>query len=382
MNKLEKIMCSRCLYDSETPKISFDEKGVCNYCDLYDNLKKQFPGGKKGEEDFLKIVREIKAAGKNKKYDCVIGVSGGVDSSYLVHKVLEYGLRPLAVHYDNTWNYAVANENISKVLTKLNVDLYTYIVNNEEADDIFLSFLKASVPEIDASSDIGLASVLYIAAEKYGVQYVIEGHSFKAEGVAPLGWAYMDGKYIASIQKQFGSKKIKTFPNMPLYKFIKWIAIKRIRKIRPLWYLDYNKEAAKELLKREFDWKDYGGHHMENRISRFGHGFYLPIKFKMDQRKNAYGAAVREGVITREEGIRLLEAGRDYTKDELDNFKKRLKLTDEEFDKLIALPLKSFRDYPTYKKTFVRLKPLFFILLKFNLIPHSFYIKYTSKDEI
>lgn len=382
MNKKEVKMCARCLYDSETPKISFNEKGVCNYCDLYDSLKLQFPGGQNGEDEFQKIVDDIKRAGRNKKYDCVVGVSGGVDSSYLVYKMIQYGLRPLAVHYDNTWNYSVANENISKVLNKLNVDLYTYIVNNEEADDIFLSFLKASVPEIDASSDIGLASVLYIAAEKYGVKYVIEGHSFKAEGVAPLGWAYMDGKYIASIQKQFGSKKIKTFPNMSLYKFIKWTAIKRIRKIRPLWYLDYSKEKAKELLKREFDWSDYGGHHMENRISRFGHGYYLPNKFKMDQRKNAYGAAVREGVITREEGIELLAQERNYTKDDLESFKKRLKLSDEEFEKLMNLPLKSFRNYPTYKKAFVRLKPLFFILTKFNLIPYSFYIKYTSKDEI
>lgn len=379
---MEVKMCTRCLYDSETPKISFNEKGVCNYCDLYDNLKHQFPGGQKGEDEFQKIVGQIKRAGRNKKYDCVVGVSGGVDSSYLVYKIIQYGLRPLAVHYDNTWNYSVANENISKILNKLNVDLYTYIVNNEEADDIFLSFLKASVPEIDASSDIGLASVLYMAAEKHGVKYVIEGHSFKAEGVAPLGWAYMDGKYIASIQKQFGSKKIKTFPNMSLYKFIKWTAIRRIRKIRPLWYLDYSKEKAKELLKREFDWKDYGGHHMENRISRFGHGYYLPNKFKMDQRKNAYGAAVREGVISREQGIELLRKGTDYTEEELNSFKKRLGLSDVEFKGLMELPCKSFRDYPTYKKTFVRLKPLFYLMAKFNLIPYSFYIKYTSKDEI
>lgn len=374
--------CTRCLYDETTPSIFFDEQGVCNYCHQYDDLTRQYPLGEVGQQRFQKIVDKIKKEGAHKKYDCVVGVSGGTDSSYMVYLLKEvYGLRPLAVHYDNTWNYAVANQNIQKVLKALDVDLFTYVVNNVEVDDILKSFLKASVPEIDASTDIGLASVLYIAAEKYGVQYVFEGHSFRAEGVAPLGWSYMDGRYIEAIHKKFGTVKMKTFPNMTFFRMLKWTGIKQIKKIRPLWYLDYNKSDAKKFLTERFGWEDYGGHHMENRISRFGHGYYLPVKFKMDQRKNAFGAAIRAGKLTREEGKRLLELGRDYTEDELENFIKRLKMTRAEFDSYIAAPNKTYKDYPTYKKRFERLRPLFYFMYKSNLIPQSFYMKYCRKPK-
>lgn len=369
------------MYDETTPSISFDENGICNYCHQYDDLCKQYPVDEVGRKRFQDIIDKIKKEGKGKKYDCVVGVSGGTDSSYMVYMLKDYGLRPIAVHYDNTWNYAVANQNIQKVLGALNVDLFTYVVHNEEVDDIFRSFLKASVPEIDASSDIGLASVLYIAAEKFGVQYVFEGHSFRAEGVAPLGWSYMDGRYIQAIQKRFGTMPIKTFPNMTFFKMIKWTGIKRIRKIRPFWYLDYNKADAKKFLTEKCGWEDYGGHHMENRISRFGHGYYLPNKFKMDQRKNAFGAAVRAGKMSREEAKHLLTLPRDYTEDELQNFIKRLKLTRQEFDMYMAAPNKTYKDYPTYKKRFERLKPMFYLMYKANLIPQSFYMKYCSKSK-
>ncbi|HAB53651.1 MAG TPA: LPS biosynthesis protein, partial [Ignavibacteriales bacterium] len=224
-------MCSVCIYDDNVPGIQFDVNGVCNYCKLADQLQEEYKTGTpEGEQKYYQIVEQIKKDGFGKKYDCVIGVSGGTDSSYMVYTAIRHGLRPLAVHYDNTWNSAIATENIRKVLSKLKVDLYTHVVDNKESDDIFKSFFKAGVPELDGPTDIALAEVLYRAAAKNRVKYILEGHSYKAEGVSPLGSFYVDGKYIESIQKKFGKFKIKTFPNMNFFAFMKWILIKRIRK--------------------------------------------------------------------------------------------------------------------------------------------------------
>lgn len=162
-----------------------------------------------------------------------MGVSGGTDSSYMLYKVKEWGLRPLAAHYDNTWNTAIATENIRKITTKLNIDLFTIVIDNKEADDIFRSFFKASVPDLDCATDIALAETLYRAASKFNVRYVLEGHSFIAEGISPIGALYMDGKYIKSVHKQFGGLPMKSYPNMTFLTFMKWIILKRIKKIRP-----------------------------------------------------------------------------------------------------------------------------------------------------
>ena len=376
--------CERCIYNEKTPSIVFDEKGICNYCRLVEQLEKEYrTGTEEGEKKFLEIVDEIKHAGKNKKYDCVIGVSGGTDSSYMVYKAVEVGLRPLAVHYDNTWNSAIATQNIHKVLKKLNVDLYTHVVNNKEADNILRSFFKASVPDLDAPTDIALAEVLYRSANKFGVQYILEGHSFRSEGISPLGWIYIDGKYIETVQKRFGNYKIDTFPNMKLLTFLKWVVFKRIKKIRPLWYINYSKEEARRFLEKEFGWSYYGGHHLENRMTAFHHSYYNPVKFGIDQRCNSLSASVRLGNITRDEALREYYCEPPYLEEELlEYFKKRLELSEEEFESIMSLPAKTYRDYKTYKRTFERLRPLFWLLYKSSLVPHSFYIKYTSKSEI
>ena len=376
-------ICSRCIYDERIPKITFDEKGVCNYCKMMDDLQDQYKTATaEGEKEFFKIVEEVKKAGKGKKYDCVVGVSGGTDSSFMVVKVIEWGLRPLAVHYDNTWNTAIATENIRKVLGKLKIDLYTHVVDNKESDDIFKSFFKASVPDLDSPTDIALAEVLYRAADKYGVKYIFEGHSYKAEGVSPLGNNYIDGKYVKTVQRMFGTIPIKTFPNMDFMAFMKWILFKKIRKIRPLWYISYSKEAARDFLEKEFDWQYYGGHHLENRMTAFHHSYYNPVKFKKDQRNNSLSASVRAGLLDREEAIKIYNHPPPLDTELLAYFKKRLNLADIEFNEIMQRPPKSFRDYKTYKRRFEKLRPLFFILAKANLVPMSFYIKYTSKSEM
>ncbi len=380
VNGKNRQICSRCIYDETLSGISFDDDGVCNYCHTMEQLKEQYgTGTEKGERLLNEIIEKVKKSGEGKKYDCVVGVSGGTDSSYLVAKMVEWGLRPLAVHYDNTWNTAIATENIKKVLGKLNVDLYTYVVDNKEIDDIFLSFLKASVRELDASTDLALAEVMYRAAAKYKIKYMFDGHSFMSEGISPLSDMYFDGMYIKSIHKKYGKLPMKTYPLMSFSHFMKWSVVKRINRIRPLWYINYSKEEAREYLKKEFDWTYYGGHHLENRIVAFQHSYYTYHKFNMDNRNLSLAAAVRSGVMDREKAIHEYYETEPYLEDDLlGYFKERLNLSDEEFENIMNLPPKRYTEYKTYKKLFRTLKPLFYVLAKKNLVPMSFYMKYTS----
>lgn len=371
-------ICTRCIYDDRTPAISFDTKGVCSYCRMVDDLVEQYQTGlPEGERRIQEIIAKIKAEGKGKKYDCVIGVSGGTDSSYMVWWAIQNGLRPLAVHYDNTWNTSIATENIRKVLGKLKVDLYTHVCDNKEADDIFKAFFIAGVPEIEASTDLALAETMYRAAAKYKVKYVLEGHSFIAEGITPLGKNYFDGKYIKSIHKQFGKLPLKTYPLMTFAKFIRWTTLYRIQKIRPLWYIKYSKEEAKAFLQNEFGWQYYGGHHLENRMTAFFHGIYCPQKFNIDYRNNSLSASVRAGNMKREDAIHEYYETPPHIEPELlEYFKKRLKLSDEDYEAKMKEAPRYWEEFPTYKKRFERLRPFFFILMKANLVPHSFYMKY------
>lgn len=374
-------ICSRCIYDDTVPNISFDREGVCNYCRQIEALEREYPMGAEGEARLQKIVDEMKAAGRGKKYDAVIGVSGGCDSSYLVHQMKEvYGLRLLAAHFDNTWNSTIATENIHNVLDKLGVDLFTIVVDNKEYDDIYRSFFKAGVKDIDCATDIALATTLYRAAEKFGIKYMIEGHSFRTEGVAPLGWVYMDGKYIQSVHRQFGKLPMKTFPNLWLYKQLQWMLFGRIKKIRPLYYMNYDKEAAKKLLAEKYGWQWYGGHHLENRFTAFAHSYFFPRRWNMDFRIAGYSAYCRNGWMTREEALRLMAEPPHLEPGLLEFLKKRLGFSDEEFESLMTMPKKSYKDYPTYKQTFERMRPFFWLMYKMDLIPKSFYMKYTVKQ--
>ncbi len=378
---MKKLICTRCIYDDAVPNISFDAQGVCSYCRQIEALEAEYPTGREGEARLQKLVDEMKAAGRGKKYDAVIGVSGGCDSSYLVHQMKEvYGLRLLAAHFDNTWNSTIATENIHNVLDKLGVDLFTIVVDNKEYDDIYRSFFKAGVKDLETPTDIGLATTLYKAAEKFGIKYMIEGHSFRTEGVAPLGWIYMDGKYIESVHRQFGKVPMKSFPNLWLRNQLKWMLFGGIKKIRPLYYMDYDKEAAKQLLTEKYGWQWYGGHHLENRFTAFYHSYFLPTRWSIDFRIAGYSAYCRNGWMTREEALRLMDEPPHIEPGLVDFLKKRLGFSEEEFERLMTLPPKTYKDYVTYKKTFERMRPFFWVMYKMDLIPKSFYIKYTAKS--
>ncbi|KAA9327405.1 N-acetyl sugar amidotransferase [Adhaeribacter soli] len=371
-------ICSKCIYDETIPNIEFDKDGVCSYCRQVEMLNAQYqPGTAKGEEALKSIIAKIKAEGKGKKYDCILGVSGGTDSSYLLCKAVEWGLRPLAVHYDNTWNTAISTENIRKVTKYCNADLYTYVIDNKEADDIFRSFFMAQVPEFDASTDIGFAQVLRDACAKYNIKYVLEGHSYQAEGISPQGNNYFDGKYIEDIHKKYGRFPMKTYPNMTFFKFLKSILFHQVQFIRPLWYMDYSKKEAMSWLTEHTGWQYYGGHHLENRATGFLHTVYNPQKFGIDNRNWSLAAAARRGEIPREEALKIYNTPIVVDPEIVQYVKKRMGLTDLEYDNIMNSGIKrSWKDFKTYKKRFEKWRPFFKVMAESNRVPMSFYLKY------
>jgi hypothetical protein len=350
---------------------------VCNYCRQIDELRRMYGTGlEDGNEKFNDIVKRIKHYGKGKKYDCVVGVSGGVDSSYLLYLAKKYGLRPLAVHYDNTWNSAIATMNIQKVLHKLKIDLYTHVVNNKELDDILRSFFFAGVPELDAHTDLAYAYVLRKVCSRYGIKYILEGHSFIEEGITPIQDNYFDGKYIKSIHKKFGKVSLKTYPLMTFSKFLKSIILDRVEFIRPFWYINYSKTSSREFLSKFCDWKNYGGHHLENRITSYALSVYLPEKFNIDRRYYTISADLRNGLISRSDAIEKYNSPPVIEENIISYFKKRLNLSDKIYEEVMESSPKKWSDYQTYKKRFEIMRPIFKVLAKSNHVPMSFYLKY------
>ena len=371
-------VCKRCIYDEKTPGISFDSEGICNYCRQHEQLNREYPTGDEGWKRLTAIAEKIKHDQRKKEFDCVIGVSGGCDSSYLCYLAKEkLGLRPVAAHFDNTWNSKISVENIQRVLKKLDIPLYTYVMDNDEFSDLALSFLKASVPEIDSLTDIALTTTLYMAADKYDAKYIFNGHSFRTEGMTPLGWFYFDGKYIQSVHKQYGTVKMDRFPNLWLSKWMKWL-LKDIKRLRPLYYIDYHKEDAMKFLVKELDWQWYGGHHMENRYTIFCDNYILPRKFGIDFRYVEFSALIRSGQMTRDEALEKIQKPYEFDESILVEVKKRLSIGDEEFDRLIAQPKRTYHDFKTYHQTFRRMRLFFWLMYKMDRIPKSFYLKYTK----
>jgi len=373
------VICTRCIYDDRIPYVSFDRDGVCNYCRQHEALDREYPTGLEGRARLESLARRISSDGRGKKYDVVVGVSGGTDSSYLIHLAKELGLRPLAAHFDNTWNSRIAVENISNVLKATGTDLFTHVVEAEEFCDLFRSFLHASVPDIDTPSDLGLATTHYLAARKFGIRYIFEGHSFRTEGISPHGWFYMDAKYIETVHRLFGRLPAPSFPNLWISSWLKWTAVDRIRKIRPLYYVDYRKEDTKTFLSENYGWQWYGGHHMENRTAYFTNNYYLPRKFGIDLRYSELSALVRSGQLSRDVALERIATEKPFDASILEEVKKRLGFSDREFDAVMAAPKKTYRDYRTYKELFETLRPLFWAMYKLDLVPKSFYMKYTRK---
>jgi len=370
-------ICSKCIYDDSIPTISFDHLGVCSYCLQIDDIAEKYgTGTKKGTDELGRLLDEIKSNGRKQKYDCVIGVSGGTDSSYLLMKAVEWGLSPLAVHYDNTWNSAIATMNIEKVTRTLSVDLYTHIVDNHEIDDIKASIVKARILEFDADTDVAIIQVLRSVAAKYHISYILEGHSFFTEGISPVSQNYFDGRYIKDIHEKYGQLKMKTFPNLTFSRFVRWTLLHRQQIIRPLWYINYDKEIARNELADKTGWQYYGGHHLENRASAFFHTVWAPQGFNVDFRNLTIAAQVRSGKIARKEGFRRMEEPIEVDPSLTEFVLKRLKMSEEELDFAMNGVKQNWRDFKSYKRRFELFRPVFLYLLKRNRVTHSFYIKY------
>ena len=369
--------CKICIYDIRIPNISFDDNGICNYCNQYYQMQLEYPLDNKGERILNKEVQQIKKDGQGKPYDVVIGVSGGADSSFMLHLAKnKYGLRVLAAHFDNTYNSRIAVENIDAVLEKLDIDLYTHVVDNIQFQKIYKSFFKASVPEIDTPTDIALATVLYHAAAKYGIKHIWEGHSFRSEGISPPGWFYMDAMYIDNIHKKYGDGNLGNLPVLWIDDWIEWITVKKIKKFRPLYYIDYNKEENKKMLSNTYGWQWYGGHHMENRTAYFVNNYYLPEKFGIDLRYSEFSALIRAGKITKDQALKKIKEKKPFDKDILEEIKKRTNTSDKEWKEIMNAPPSHYTEHKTYKKTFEEKRKFFFRLYKKGYVTKSFYYKF------
>ncbi|MBL1232155.1 MAG: N-acetyl sugar amidotransferase [Vicingaceae bacterium] len=348
--------CNRCVMDTSDSEITFDENGFCNHCtNFLEHTAKQMYQGTSSDQQLNEIIEKIKSVGKNLKYDCVVGISGGIDSCYVAYKAKALGLKPLAVHLDNGWNSELAVSNIEKILHKLDIDLHTHVLDWEEFKDLQLSFLRASVPEIETPTDIAILAILHKVAAKHNIKYILSGGNFATEGILPKSWHYdaKDEKYLYAIQKQFGNKPLKTFPTFGFLKEMYYKFFKGIKIIYFLNYLPYSKKEAVALLENELNWKYYGGKHYESRYTRFVQSYILPEKFNIDYRKSTSSSLICSGEITREEALEELK-GKSYdinlVNEDKEYLCKKLELSITEFDAIMDTPPKTHNDYPNNKK--------------------------------
>lgn len=359
MHNLYKI-CTRCVMDTSDPDIIFDSCGVCNHCKQAEDLFRKEPLSLSIEEktqQLQEIIDEIKKKGKGKPYDCVIGLSGGVDSSYVALKVKEMGLRPLAVHLDNGWDSETSVKNIENICKILDIDLYTYVINWEEFKDLQLSFLKASTPDSEIPSDHAIFSILFKEARKNGIDYLIAGTNKTSESILPVAWSqgHADWKYIKSIQQQYGKSILRTYPHRSLLEDTWNRLVLKIQWIEILNYLDYDKEKAKEIIKEELQWKDYGRKHGESHYTRIFQEYILPTKFGYDKRKAHYSSLIVAGQMTREEALAKLEEPLYLTNEAIEQdinyLINKFGISRMEFDVIMDAPNKSYWDYENYQNT-------------------------------
>lgn len=345
------------------PDISFDENGVCNYYHEYKNAEKDVFIGKVGEEKLHQLVLEIKSKGNGKKYDCIIGLSGGVDSTYVAYLVKNLGLRPLAVHLDNGWNSELAVKNIENIISKLNIDLYTLVVNWQEFKDIQLSYIKASVVDIEVVSDHAILATMYQLAKQHSIGYIISGSNIVTEHVMPPSWIYkkMDFANLEDIHNQYGRVKIKTYPFVNFSRFIYYSVALRLTPVSILNYVPYNKKEIKQLIMKKLDWRDYGGKHYESIFTKFYQAYILPEKFKIDKRKSHLSTLICSGQLSKSEALQELELPL-YNPEDLRRDReyalKKLGLSEQEFDSIMKASPRSHNDFKsdaTLKQKYMKL---------------------------
>jgi len=368
-------VCSRCILDDTIPGVVFDEGGVCNYCHQHDAFNLMYPMSYKRLYD---ICDSMKVEGIDKEFDAVVGVSGGCDSSYMLVRMKQMGLRLLGVHADNGWDTNISKENMRVMSEKLEIPIVNRVVDYELFNKLCKGFLYASTPDADIVNDLMLLEVIQQEAYDREIGFVLNGHSFRTEGMAPLGWTYMDGGYLEDVNKKFcGDIDLSGFPHLSWDKqMLFWE--RGIKNIRPLYLMDYHKGDVKKFLSERFGWKWYEGLHAENIYTKFVGRYLWVEKFGIEYRKVEYSAVVRSGMLTREEALSQLSVLSGLETEYLELVKSELGFDDDEFQCMLLRPVKSYHDYDTYLPRFRdhRYKDFFRGLLDEQKISLTFYNKY------
>ena len=353
MNDRPYQRCTRCVMDTTDSKITFDENGVCDHCRNFDkNIAPYWKPQENRFDELEMLAEQIRKAGRNSEYDCILGLSGGADSSYLAYIAKEVmHLRPLALVVDTGWNLNVAVENIEKIVKGLDLDMYTEVINWKEMADLQLSFFKAGISSQDFPQDHAIFASLYNYAVKHNIKYVLTGSNSATEFIRPpVEWLYMNDLRMAKdIHKKFGQRELKTFPmcGMLTYK-VYYRYFKGMRRAYPLDYVVYNKAEAEDLLHEKYGWTKYENKHYENVFTRFFEGYYLPHKFGFDTRKNVLSNQILAGTMTREEALQILEKPSydpDLMIQDKEYVAKKLGISVQEFDDIIEGPNKTPADY-------------------------------------
>jgi len=375
--------CSHCISNSTCPGISFDKKGVCNFCHLHNKWASIYPNDNRGNKQLKAIIQKIKKDGRNKKFDCIVGISGGRDSTYLLHLIVtKYGLRPLAVHFNDGFDNPVGGENMINITRKLGVELRTITSNWIEAKDLKISFLKASVPELNEGTDVGIAASCFGVAHKENIKHIIYGQSFRTEGIKPVSWAYMVGDYLNDVQQKFGTVKLRTWkPDNPNYhlgwkELFYYTIFKGIKVHSPLYYENYIRKQAEEIIKTEYDWVYPGAHYFDDlywALITYVHR----VKFNIDFRLNSYSALIRDGQMDRQQALEAVK--KPYVMEDpriIELCLNRLGVSRHDFDSWVKLPPKTFHDYNTGYKLMQALRPVIKLVTKLGIIPEIVYDKY------
>ena len=381
--------CTRCCQDTTVPNIIFNEKGVCNYCDFHDMMEEMFPNGEKGKQILSKLFKRVKKEGQNKKYDCVAGISGGRDSIYLLYFLVKiWRLRPLAVHFDDWFDNPIATENMYKACDKLGVELRMIKSDWEEAKTLKVDFLQASTPDLNMGTDIGIASSLYSAAVQEDIKYVFIGQSFRTEGIKPLTWSFFDGDYLKNVHKRFSNLPLKKWQptdagfNLSAKELFYYTAIKGIRTYTPLYYWDYDRPKAQEIIENELDWQYPGAHYFDDlyhSLIKYVHR----VKFNIDMNMNSDAALVRSGFLSRDKAIaRAHSVYKIEDPQVIENCLQKLEISKEDFDKWMQLPPKTFKDYKTMYNWIKPFKWGVWLLSHLNFVPKVTYYKYFVLNKV
>ncbi|NLK37503.1 MAG: N-acetyl sugar amidotransferase [Epulopiscium sp.] len=353
MKHQEYKICANCVMNTTDSKIQFDEKGYCDHCNnFYKKILPNWHPDETGARELDKIVSDIKRHGKGKKYDCLIGLSGGVDSSYLVYLAKKkLGLRPLVFCVDTGWNLDIANKNVERLIQELNLDVYTEVVDWEEMKDLQLAFIKSQVPHQDIPQDHAIFAALYNFAAKNGFKYVLTGANFSTECIRePIEWAYVnDLTQIKDIHKKFGTRPLEKFPMCGMFRYrLYYRYVKGMTIVQPLNLIPYVKEDAVKELNERFGWEKYPNKHFENVFTRFYEGYWLPRKFGYDKRRAHLSSLIVTGQLTREEALEILKEPPypvEEAMQDMDFIARKLGITKAEFEKLMNAENKTFKDY-------------------------------------